>query len=45
MLATTPAGDAYTFGELQTMLRRAGFSRVTLHELPPSPARVVIAER
>ena len=45
MLASTPAGDAYTFAEYQTMLRNAGFGRVTLHELPPSPACVVIAER
>lgn len=45
MLAGTPAGDAYTFTEYQTMLRNAGFGRAALHELVPSPARVVIAER
>ena len=45
MLAGTPAGDAYTFAEYQTMCRHAGFTRTTLHELVPSPARVVIAER
>ncbi len=45
MLAGTPAGDAYTFSEYQTMLRHAGFGRATLHDLQPSPARVVIAER
>jgi ubiquinone/menaquinone biosynthesis C-methylase UbiE len=45
MLASTPAGDAYTFAEYQTMLRNAGFGRATLHDLPPSPARVVIAGR
>ncbi|MBI1818479.1 MAG: methyltransferase domain-containing protein [Deltaproteobacteria bacterium] len=45
MLASTPSGDAYTFAEYQTMLQHAGFARVTLHELLPSPARVVIAER
>jgi SAM-dependent methyltransferase len=45
MLAGTPAGDAYTFTEYQSMLRHAGFDRATLHELPPSPARVVIAPR
>jgi len=44
MLAGTPAGDVYTFAEYQRMLRNAGFERVTLHELPPSPARVVFAE-
>jgi SAM-dependent methyltransferase len=45
MLAGTPAGDAYTFPEYQAMLRHAGFERATLKDLPPSPARVVIAER
>ncbi|HVO27563.1 MAG TPA: methyltransferase [Candidatus Margulisiibacteriota bacterium] len=45
MLAGTPAGDAYTFTEYQTMLRNAGFGEVALHELAPSPARVVIARR
>jgi ubiquinone/menaquinone biosynthesis C-methylase UbiE len=44
MLASTPAGDAYTFPEYQAMLRNAGFTRSTMHELPPSPARVVIAD-
>ncbi len=43
MLAGTPAGDAYTFAEYQEMLRNAGFGRPALHDLPPSPARVVIA--
>jgi len=45
MLAGTPAGDAYTFAEYQTMLQHAGFGPATLHELPPSPARVGIAAR
>jgi ubiquinone/menaquinone biosynthesis C-methylase UbiE len=45
MLATTPAGDSYTFAEYQTMLRNSGFAQSTLHELQPSPARVVIAQR
>ena len=27
MLAATPSGDAYTFSELDRMLRNAGFSR------------------
>ena len=43
MLASTPAGDAYTFAEYQTMLRKAGFGSATLHDLVPSPARVIIA--
>jgi len=45
MLASTPAGDAYTFPEFQSMLRHAGFEKATLHELLPSPGRVVIAAR
>ena len=45
MLAGTPGGDAYTFGEYAGMLTRTGFKDVTLHELVPSPQRVVIAQR
>jgi len=45
MLAGTPAGDAYTFAEYQRMLSNAGFRQPTLHDLAPSPARVVMAER
>ncbi|MGH3055750.1 MAG: methyltransferase, partial [Gaiellaceae bacterium] len=45
MLAGTPAGDAYTFAEYLAMLRNAGFEHATLHDLPPSPGRVVIAAR
>jgi len=45
MLAATAGGDAYTFPELSAMLRNTGFDRPTLHELAPSPARVVIATR
>lgn len=43
MLGTTPSGDAYTYRELESMFRNAGFSRSELHELPPSPSRVVIS--
>src|ERR1700687_1077391 len=45
MLASTPAGDAYTFPEFQSMLRHAAFDKPTLHELLPPPGRVVIAAR
>jgi SAM-dependent methyltransferase len=45
MLAGTPGGDAYTFAEYQAMLAHAGFGPAVRHELPPSPARVVIAGR
>lgn len=45
MLATTPAGDAYTFEEYATMLGATGFRDAALHELPPAPNRVVLATR
>jgi SAM-dependent methyltransferase len=45
MLAGTPGGDAYTFSEYSSMLARTGFADVALHELTPSPQRVVIARR
>ena len=28
MLGTTPAGDAYTFAELESMSKEAGFARL-----------------
>ena len=43
MLGSTPAGDAYTFNELETMFRNAGFARSELHDLKPSIERVVIS--
>ncbi len=45
MLASTPQGDAYTYRELEAMLRQAGFSRTELHELPPTPQRLLISEK
>jgi ubiquinone/menaquinone biosynthesis C-methylase UbiE len=45
MLATTPAGDAYTFRQYESMLRAAGFTQATLHDLVPAPNRVVIGRR
>ena len=43
MLATTAAGDAYTFSEYQSMFRDAGFSRNTLHPVPESPQSVIVS--
>ncbi len=45
MLATTAAGDAYTFAELKDMLSQAGFNQAQQHPLPPSFATAVIATR
>lgn len=43
MLATTAAGDAYTFEELNDMLSQAGFKSAQQYPLPPSVATAVIA--
>ncbi len=45
MLAGTPAGDAYTFAELDQMCANAGFTRSTFHPLPPTFQQVVISEK
>jgi ubiquinone/menaquinone biosynthesis C-methylase UbiE len=44
MLATTPAGDAYTLHEFREMLAEAGFRDVSAHPLP-SPQTIVIATK
>ena len=41
MLATTVAGDAYTFRELDSMYRDAGFAGVTAAPIPHAPHTVV----
>lgn len=43
MLASTPAGDAYTFAEFEQMFRNAGFNRSELHQLPPTPQQAIIS--
>lgn len=43
MLVTTRAGDAYTYSEIEAMHREAGFTRTRLHDMPPSPHRIVTA--
>lgn len=45
MLGTTPAGDAYTFPELERMCSAAGFARSEIHQLPPSTQQVVISHK
>jgi ubiquinone/menaquinone biosynthesis C-methylase UbiE len=44
MLASTPQGDAYTAREFEQMGREAGFSRVSVAPLPPSPQSLVVFE-
>jgi len=43
MLCAVPDGDAYTYSELSAMLTDAGFRDAQLHDLPPTPERLVIA--
>lgn len=45
MLASTPAGDAYTFAELREMLDKAGFHEITQQPLPPGVATAVLARK
>lgn len=45
MLATTPKGDAYTFVELESILKRAGFERAELAPPLIGLNRLVIAYR
>ncbi len=45
MLASTPAGDAYTFAEYDRMFRNAGFARNEIHPLPPTFQSVVISHK
>jgi len=45
MLTSTPSGDAYTFAELERMFANAGFSRSTLHPLPPTIQQVIVSEK
>jgi 2-polyprenyl-3-methyl-5-hydroxy-6-metoxy-1,4-benzoquinol methylase len=44
MLASTPAGDAYTFSELSGMYDEAGFTDVRAHPIPMSPHTIVIGQ-
>jgi len=45
MLAETPAGDAYTRAELESMMANAGFIDHQFHAMPPSPHSVLISRR
>ncbi|HTV60717.1 MAG TPA: class I SAM-dependent methyltransferase [Verrucomicrobiae bacterium] len=45
MLATTPAGDAYTFPELESISKGAGFTRVEMAAAEIGMDRLVIAYR
>ena len=45
MLGSTPGGDAYTFPELDSMFRNAGFAESELHQLPASPQQLIISRK
>jgi ubiquinone/menaquinone biosynthesis C-methylase UbiE len=45
MLASTPAGDAHTLGDIESMAANAGFARITARPLPPTPQTLVVLER
>jgi precorrin-6B methylase 2 len=45
MLAATPDGDAYTFAELESMSKAAGFTRVELSPIELGRNRLLIAYR
>jgi 2-polyprenyl-3-methyl-5-hydroxy-6-metoxy-1,4-benzoquinol methylase len=45
LLATTPSGETRTPSQLSEALRRAGFRRVEVREVPPTPNRVAIGYR
>ena len=45
MLAGTPAGDAYTAGELNAMFEDAGFSKNELIPLAPMPQHLLISTK
>jgi hypothetical protein len=45
MLAGTPAGDAYTFAELERMFAGAGFSHSEAHQLPASPQQAIVSRK
>ena len=41
MLLNTPAGDAYTFAELEAMLREAGFESNERQQVSASPQQLI----
>src|SRR5215207_5060106 len=45
MLAGTPAGDAYTYPELERMFANAGFTGSEAHQLPASPQQAIVSRK
>ncbi|MCX6597898.1 MAG: class I SAM-dependent methyltransferase [Acidobacteria bacterium] len=44
MLASTPAGDAYTFSQLSSMFSEAGFAKSEQFPVIPTPETVIISQ-
>ena len=44
MLGSTPAGDAFTFAELEAMFRDAGFGESRMQDLEPTPHRLILTQ-
>jgi hypothetical protein len=44
MLGTTPAGDAYTLAEYETMFRNAGYTSSERHSLNRAPQTVIVSK-
>ena len=42
MLASTPAGDAYTFRELEEMFRKAGFGESVIQTSEQTPLPIIL---
>ena len=45
MLASTRAGDAYTFAELERMFGDAGFSQSEMHLIPPGVQTLIVSRK
>ena len=45
MLATTPAGDAYTFAEYDQMFRNAGFGHSERQDIPKSTQHIITTRK
>jgi ubiquinone/menaquinone biosynthesis C-methylase UbiE len=45
MLGLTPAGDAYTMEQFETMLGRAGFTQNRLNQVPQSPQQLIVSTK
>jgi len=45
MLATTPAGDAYTFAEYDQMFRKTGFAQSEMRDISKSIQLIILTRK